>query len=167
MPATERARELALIAAQAAADKKAEDIVILDVAARQKDIQFSSRTRAITDQMARQQKYRRLLRDVLSRVPAELRDKDGKRLHAAEPLSLTVERMPNPQNVKNAGGPDLNRDGKVVCHEGPFNLAQQLIRDGVIIDCDKVPVAWWLLGAAAAAGITAGIVANGPASPSR
>ncbi len=32
MPATERARQLALTAAQAAADKKAEDIVILDVA---------------------------------------------------------------------------------------------------------------------------------------
>ena len=32
MPATERALELALTAAQAAADKKAEDIVILDVA---------------------------------------------------------------------------------------------------------------------------------------
>lgn len=32
MPATERARELVLTAAQAAADKKAQDIVILDVA---------------------------------------------------------------------------------------------------------------------------------------
>ena len=32
MPATQRARELALTAAQAAADKKAEDIVLLDVA---------------------------------------------------------------------------------------------------------------------------------------
>ena len=32
MPVTERARELALAAAQAAADKKAQDIVILDVA---------------------------------------------------------------------------------------------------------------------------------------
>ena len=32
MPATERARELALTAAQAAADKKAENILILDVA---------------------------------------------------------------------------------------------------------------------------------------
>jgi ribosome-associated protein len=32
VPATERARELALAAAQAAADKKAQDIVILDVA---------------------------------------------------------------------------------------------------------------------------------------
>ncbi len=31
MPASERAHELALVAAQAAADKKAEDIVILDV----------------------------------------------------------------------------------------------------------------------------------------
>lgn len=34
MPATERARELALVAAQAAADKKATDIVIIDVADR-------------------------------------------------------------------------------------------------------------------------------------
>ena len=32
MPATERSRELALTAAQAAADKKAEDIVLIDVA---------------------------------------------------------------------------------------------------------------------------------------
>lgn len=32
MPATDRARELALVAAQAAADKKADDIVLLDVA---------------------------------------------------------------------------------------------------------------------------------------
>jgi ribosome-associated protein len=32
VPATERARELALSAAQAAADKKAQDVVILDVA---------------------------------------------------------------------------------------------------------------------------------------
>jgi ribosome-associated protein len=32
LPATERARELAMTAAQAAADKKAQDIVILDVA---------------------------------------------------------------------------------------------------------------------------------------
>jgi ribosome-associated protein len=31
VPASERARELALVAAQAAADKKAEDVVILDV----------------------------------------------------------------------------------------------------------------------------------------
>ena len=32
MPASERSRELALVAAQAAADKKADDIVLLDVA---------------------------------------------------------------------------------------------------------------------------------------
>ena len=32
MPVTERARELALTAAQAAADKKAQDIVLIDVA---------------------------------------------------------------------------------------------------------------------------------------
>ena len=58
-----------------------------------------------------------------------------------------------------------SKDGKVVCTEGPFDLATQAARDNVTIDCNKVPAAWWLLGAAAAAGITAGVVAT--ASPSR
>ena len=57
------------------------------------------------------------------------------------------------------------QDGKVVCTEGPFDMAAQAARDNVTIDCNKVPAAWWLLGAAAAAGVTAGIVAT--ASPSR
>lgn len=57
------------------------------------------------------------------------------------------------------------KDGKVVCTEGPFDLSKQPSLDNVTIDCNKVPAAWWLLGAAAAAGITAGIVAT--ASPSR
>jgi hypothetical protein len=61
----------------------------------------------------------------------------------------------------------LNKDGKVVCTEGPFDLSKQAIKSDVIVDCGKVPAAWWLVGAAAAAGITAGIVAAGPASPSR
>lgn len=52
----------------------------------------------------------------------------------------------------------LNRNGKVVCTEGPFNLSQQLVKDGVNISCNKVPAAWWLVGAAAAAGITAGVI---------
>lgn len=51
-----------------------------------------------------------------------------------------------------------NRD-RVVCTEGPFDLTQQMLKNDVVIDCGKVPAAWWLLGAAAAAGITAGIVA--------
>jgi hypothetical protein len=61
----------------------------------------------------------------------------------------------------------LNKDGKVVCTEGPFDLSKQAIKSDVVIDCGKVPAAWWLVGAAAAAGITAGIVAAGPASPAR
>jgi hypothetical protein len=61
----------------------------------------------------------------------------------------------------------VNKDGKVVCTEGPFDLSKQAIKSDVIIDCGKVPAAWWLVGAAAAAGITAGVVAQGPASPSR
>lgn len=60
----------------------------------------------------------------------------------------------------------MNKDGKVVCTEGPFDLSQQLIRDGVIVDCNKFPVALVLLGAGAAAGITAGVVAA-TGSPSR
>jgi hypothetical protein len=59
-----------------------------------------------------------------------------------------------------------NNKDKVVCTEGPFDLTQQMLKNDVVIDCDKVPAAWWLLGAAAAAGITAGIVA-GNASPSQ
>jgi hypothetical protein len=51
-----------------------------------------------------------------------------------------------------------NNQDKVVCTEGPFDLTQTMLKNDVVIDCDKVPAAWWLLGAAAAAGITAGIV---------
>ena len=52
----------------------------------------------------------------------------------------------------------LNHDGKVVCTEGPYNLTQQLAKDSDNISCNKVPAAWWLVGAAAAAGITAGVL---------
>jgi hypothetical protein len=52
-----------------------------------------------------------------------------------------------------------NNQDKVICTEGPFDLTQQMLKNDVVIDCGKVPAAWWLLGAAAAAGITAGIVA--------
>jgi hypothetical protein len=58
-----------------------------------------------------------------------------------------------------------NRE-KVVCTEGPFDLTQTMLKNDVVIDCGKIPAAWWLLGAAAAAGITAGIVAAN-ASPSQ
>jgi len=52
----------------------------------------------------------------------------------------------------------LNKDAKVVCTEGPFNLTTVTAKNDVDISCNKVPAAWWLLGVAAAAGITAGIV---------
>jgi hypothetical protein len=59
----------------------------------------------------------------------------------------------------------LNKDGKIVCTEGPYNLTQTFVKNDVDISCNKVPVAWWLLGVAAAAGITAGVVvANQSAS---
>jgi hypothetical protein len=53
----------------------------------------------------------------------------------------------------------LNKDGKVVCTEGPYDLASlpNQMKPGVVIDCNKVPVAWWLVGIATAAGITAGV----------
>jgi NTE family protein len=47
---------------------------VYDVEERRKDIQYSSRTRAVTDAMARAQHHRRLLREVLEHVPAKARD---------------------------------------------------------------------------------------------
>src|SRR5690606_20458514 len=60
----------------------------------------------------------------------------------------------------------LDPKGKVVCTEGPFDLSSQPNRTGVNIECGK-PAAWWLLAAAGAAGITAGVVSGDPASGSR
>ena len=58
----------------------------------------------------------------------------------------------------------VDRNGKVVCSEGPFNMTQQTVKDHVNISCHHPPAAWWLLGAAGAAGITAGVVAAANAS---
>ena len=52
----------------------------------------------------------------------------------------------------------LNKDGKIVCTEGPYDMTKTFIKNDVDISCNKVPAAWWLLGIAAAAGITAGVV---------
>jgi NTE family protein len=49
---------------------------VYDVEERRKDIQYSSRTRAVTDMMADAQHYRRLLREVLEHVPAKARAAD-------------------------------------------------------------------------------------------
>lgn len=50
---------------------------VYEVQERQKDIQFSSRTRAMTDFMATTQHYRRMLREVLKQVPPEVRATDA------------------------------------------------------------------------------------------
>jgi len=47
---------------------------LLEVAERQKDIQYSSRTRAVTDHMGEQQNFRRLLSELLELVPPDKRD---------------------------------------------------------------------------------------------
>lgn len=60
----------------------------------------------------------------------------------------------------------LNAKGKVVCTEGPFDLSKQPLKSGVKIECGN-PAAFLLLAAAAVAGVTAGVVANGPASPAQ
>lgn len=49
---------------------------VYDVEERRKDIQYSSRTRAVTDMMANAQHHRRLLREVLEHVPAKVRAAD-------------------------------------------------------------------------------------------
>ncbi|MGF6966929.1 NTE family protein [Paraburkholderia sp. WC7.3g] len=47
---------------------------ITDVQGRMKDIQYSSRTRLVTDMLQRSQRFRHVLREVLDRVPVEQRD---------------------------------------------------------------------------------------------
>ena len=58
---------------------------LLDVAERQKDIQYSSRTRAITHTLERAQHQRHILRQLLARIPPEQRAKD--------PLCAEVQAM--------------------------------------------------------------------------
>ena len=55
----------------------------------------------------------------------------------------------------------VNKTGKVVCTEGPYDMSTMAFKNDVVIDCNRVRSAWLLLGAAAAAGVTAGIVAGG------
>ena len=63
--------------------------------------------------------------------------------------------------------------GKVVCQEGPFTLqtsaaaGDTMIIKGVDVVCNRPVAAFWLLGAAAAAGITAGVIAVGNPSGSQ
>ena len=47
---------------------------ITDVQGRMKDIQYSSRTRLVTDMLQRSQRFLHVLREVLDRVPADQRD---------------------------------------------------------------------------------------------
>ena len=47
---------------------------VIDAQERVKDIQFSSRTRAITNMQAQEQRQRRMLREVLEQIPPELRE---------------------------------------------------------------------------------------------
>jgi hypothetical protein len=61
--------------------------------------------------------------------------------------------------------------GKIICTAGPFTLQDGtsqlndlMIKKGANVHCNRPVAAWWLLGAAAAAGVTAGITASGPAS---
>jgi hypothetical protein len=60
--------------------------------------------------------------------------------------------------------------GKIICTAGPFTLQENasqldlMIKKDANIRCNRPVAAWWLLGAAAAAGITAGFAAGGTAS---
>jgi len=47
---------------------------VTDAQERVKDIQFSSRTRAITNTQAQEQRQRRMLRELLEQIPQEVRD---------------------------------------------------------------------------------------------
>ena len=70
---------------------------------------------------------------------------------------------------------ELTRTGqnKVICSEGPFEIAAGATPDaafgksGIHVACNQPVAAWLLIAAAAAAGVTAGVVAGGDASASR
>jgi NTE family protein len=49
---------------------------LMQVAVRQKDIQFSSRTRMVTSMLQEEQHFRRLLHEALERIPESARDND-------------------------------------------------------------------------------------------
>jgi hypothetical protein len=56
----------------------------------------------------------------------------------------------------------VDKKGKVVCTEGPFNLTQAAAqKTNINIDCGVPPTAWLLVAGAAAAGVTAGVVTGG------
>lgn len=57
---------------------------LMDVAERQKEIQYSSRTRMVTDTQRLHQDYRRLLRELLEQVPADRCESDPWCRHARE-----------------------------------------------------------------------------------
>ncbi len=68
------------------------------------------------------------------------------------------------------GATPNGQGGKVVCTAGPFTLqdsasqvADLMIKKGANVHCNRPVAAYLLLGAAAAAGVTAGIVAGGDA----
>jgi hypothetical protein len=50
----------------------------------------------------------------------------------------------------------LDKNGKIVCTEGPFNMTQQFVKNDIDISCHHLPAAWWLLFVAAGTGVTAG-----------
>lgn len=59
----------------------------------------------------------------------------------------------------------LDDDGDIICTEGPFEIEpERALHEDRNIRCD-VPLAWWLLAAGAAAGVTAGIVTAGDKLP--
>lgn len=60
----------------------------------------------------------------------------------------------------------VNKDGRVVCTEGPYDMRQEVLKNDVVIDCGSLPAAWWLLSAGSLGGITAGVEIT-DASPAR
>ena len=62
---------------------------IVDVQGRMKDMQYSSRTRLVTDMLQRSQRFRHVLREVLDHVPEEPEHRDDPWCKLAEELSCS------------------------------------------------------------------------------
>jgi hypothetical protein len=65
----------------------------------------------------------------------------------------------------------LDRTGNIVCADGPYEVRPMTVDEQsdvrVELHCGHIPAVWWLLSAASAAGVTAGITSGTPASPSK
>jgi hypothetical protein len=82
----------------------------------------------------------------------------GAATNADPDANFTLSNLPPATYVIELLRVEKDGDIKIVCTEGPYDMTQTFVKNDVDISCNKIPVAWWLLGLASTAGLTAGVV---------